>query len=138
MFVAAVSAGCGQDGAGRARAADLDEVLLSNGGPRLMAMDVRTCASRTLPVSGVRPDSVAFTRDHRTVATLREIEQTGSGTEASHLGAALQEGLCSEWDDLVLVAGLVDPVSFLVQVEPPVVVEVTVAASCWSGSWPRC
>ena len=99
MFVAAVAAGCGQDGAGRARAADLDEVLLSNGGPQLMAMDVRTCASRTLPVSGVRPDSVAFTRDHRMVATLRMIEHGHSGREASRLnvGPASQNGRDTVW-----------------------------------------
>ena len=101
IFVAAVPAGCGQDGTGRAPAADPDEVLLSTqNGDRLMAMDVRTCASRILPISGTRGgDAVAFTRDHRTVASLREIEHAHSGTEASRLtvGPASQDERNTVW-----------------------------------------
>jgi hypothetical protein len=45
----------------------------------LTAIDVRTCATRELPITGHEP--VAFTRDHKTVATMRRIE-TGSAQAA--------------------------------------------------------
>jgi len=71
IVVAALAFGCGAGTTARpSPAASLDEVLLSPTTTNLLAMNVRTCATRELPIGGDE-SAVAFTRDHKTVATLR-------------------------------------------------------------------
>jgi len=99
IVVAAMAFGCGaESGARSGPPADLDEVLLSpTKAKRLTAMNVRTCVTRELPIGS--GESVAFTRDHKTVATLREIQRTHSGVEPSRLrvGPASQDERDTVW-----------------------------------------
>lgn len=104
VLVATTALACGPGGTGGTGGtasrpgADLDEVLFDRGyGKRLVAMDVRTCATRDLPIVG--RDPVAFTRDHKLAATLRRIDPIDSNAKPSRLavGPAAQDERDTVW-----------------------------------------
>lgn len=99
IFVATLAVACGgSEGMTVTAAADVDEVLLDRGyGKPLTALDVRTCATRELPIIGREP--AAFTRDHTTVATLRRLDVATAAAVPSRLtvGPASEDERATVW-----------------------------------------
>lgn len=98
IVLVTLTGACGPQVTTSIPATDLTEVLIDRGdGKRLMAVDVQTCATRELPILGREP--VAFTRDHKVVATLRRIPSISPAAVPSRLsvGPAARDERDTVW-----------------------------------------